>query len=213
MYKRIPLRRILRGNMLKIAEMQDILVLELLKSVDIVIHGGTAIWRIYGGKRFSYDVDVYCQDVERIPDILSRTLNITKVKLTPSRVLYMRVSDGAEVELEASPMFEERDVTEEDFWLIDGSSVVVRTLTPCSLLKEKISAYMSRRKARDLYDIYYLLDLCEDTGVKGVKDSLRQILPLLREPPPDYPILREIILMGRPPSFETIVRKVERFAR
>ncbi len=90
---------------------------------------------------------------------------------------------------------------EEDFWLIDGSSVVVRTLTPCSLLEEKIKAYENRRKARDLYDIYYLLDLCEDASVM---DSLRQILPLLREPPHDYPILRAIVLMGRPPSFETV---------
>ena len=209
MYRKIPLVKVLRGNMLKIAEVQDVLVLELLKGIDFVIHGGTAIWRIYGGKRFSYDVDIYCQHVEKIPNILS-TLNVTRKKLMPSRVLYLRVSNEAEVELEASPMFERREVIEGDFWLIDGSSVVVRTLSPCSLLEEKVHAYKNRRKARDLYDIYYLLDLCEDGSVK---DSLRQILPLLREPPRDYSILREIVLMGRPPSFETVVRKVERFAR
>ncbi len=209
MYRKIPLMKVLRGNMLRIAEVQDVLLLELLRGVDFVIHGGTAIWRIYGGKRFSYDVDIYCQDVERIPSILSPTLNITRMKLTPSRVLYLRISNEAEVELEASPMFEEREVIEGDFWLIDGSTVVVKTLTPCSLLEEKVHAYANRRKARDLYDIYYLLDLCEDASVK---DLLRHILPLLREPPRDYPVLREIVLMGRPPSFETVVRKVERFA-
>ncbi len=50
MHKKIPLIRFLKGNMLKIAEMQDLLVLELSREVDFVVHGGTAIWRIYGGK-------------------------------------------------------------------------------------------------------------------------------------------------------------------
>ncbi len=209
MYKRIPLMRVLKGAMLKIAEVQDALVLELSRKVDFIVHGGTAIWRIYGGKRFSYDVDVYCQDIEKIPEILSSALNVTRVKITPSRVLYLRVSDGAEVELEASPMFEDKEVIEEDFWLIDGSSIVVKTLSPCSLLEEKIRAYMNRRKARDLYDVYYLLDMCED---KSIRNPIKELLYILKSPPEDYPILKEIVLMGRPPSFETIVRKVERFA-
>ena len=59
--------RVLKGSMLRVAEMQDILVLELLGNIDFVVHGGTAIWRIYGGKRLSYDVDIYCQDVEENP--------------------------------------------------------------------------------------------------------------------------------------------------
>lgn len=210
MYGKIPLMRILKGTMLKIAEMQDALVLELSRKVDFVLHGGTAIWRIYGGKRFSYDVDIYCQDIEKIPNILSSALNVVRVKITPSRVLYLRVSDGADVELEASPMFEDKEVTEEDFWLVDGSSIVVKTLSPCSLLEEKIRAYMNRRKARDLYDVYYLLDMCEDASRRKM---VKELLPLLKNPPGDFSILKEIVLMGRHPSFETIVRKVGRFAR
>ncbi len=209
MHRKIPLIKVLKGVMLKIAEMQDILVLELSRKIDFIVHGGTAIWRIYGGKRFSYDVDIYCQDVEEIPEVLSSSLNVTRVKLTPSRVLYLRVSNGVEVELEASPMFEEREVVEEDFWLVDGSSIVVKTLTPCSLLKEKIQAYMNRRKARDLYDVYYLLGMCEDLSIR---ELIRELLLALKSPPEDYSILKEIVLMGKPPSFETIVRKVERFA-
>ncbi len=205
--RKIPLMRLLKGNLLRIAEMQDILILEISREIDFVIHGGTAIWRIYGGKRFSYYVDIYSQEVERIPQVISPLLNIVRVKLTPSGVLYMKVGNGATVELEASPMFEEREVVEEDFWLVDGSTIVVKTLTPCSLLEEKIGAYIGRRKARDLYDIYFLSDLCPEAG-----EILKKLLRYLDEPPKDFPVLKELIIAGRPPSFETIVRKVRRIA-
>ncbi len=207
MSRKIPLVRLLRGNMLRIAEIQDILLLEISHEIDFVIHGGTAIWRIYGGKRFSYDIDIYSQEVEKIPKVISPPLNVVKVKLTPSGVLYMKVGNGAIVELEASPMFEKKEIVEEDLWLIDGSTIVVKTLTPCSLLEEKVNAYVSRRKARDLYDIYYLSDLCSEAS-----NILRNLIKYLDKPPEDFSVLNELIIAGRPPSFETIVRKVRRIA-
>jgi len=47
----------------------------------------------------------------------------------------------------------------------------VKTLSPEDLIKEKIKAYVNRRKVRDLYDIYYLLDFCE-TKISGLKEIL-----------------------------------------
>ncbi len=38
-FEKIPLRKILKGKFLKIAEMQDIIILELLKNFDFVLHG------------------------------------------------------------------------------------------------------------------------------------------------------------------------------
>ncbi len=136
--------------------------------------------------------------------MISPIFRVIKVKLTPS--LYMKIGDEAVVDLEASPMLKEREITEESFWLIDGSSIVVKTLTPCSLLEEKVDAYLSRGKVRDLYDIYYLSDLCEE------KKPLKRLLLHLREPPKDFHILRELIIAGVPPSFSTIVEKVKRTA-
>lgn len=44
----------------KVAEAQDLIVKELYSVFDgAVLHGGTAIWRCYGGNRFSEDVDAY----------------------------------------------------------------------------------------------------------------------------------------------------------
>ncbi len=53
------LRRELQRN---VAEMQDEVV-GIVYSVldDAVMHSGTAIWRCYGGKRFSEDIDMYCR--------------------------------------------------------------------------------------------------------------------------------------------------------
>ncbi len=212
-HSKIPLARILKGRLLRIAELQDLLVVELAKRFDFVLHGGAAVWRVYGGKRFSIDVDVYCWEPEGIEEAFRSLpgIRVVRSKLTPSRVLYLRVADesGAEVELEASPPFREIETTEADYWMTDGGSLVVRVLTACDLLREKIRAFRDRRKARDLYDVYYLLDLCEDCGIGA---ELRSLLPELETPPPDFEGLRELILLGRPPSFESVVRKVRRHA-
>ena len=41
----------------KVAEAQDLIVVSTFDTFgDAVIHGGTAIWRCYGGNRFSEDV-------------------------------------------------------------------------------------------------------------------------------------------------------------
>ena len=208
-YRKIPLARILKGRLLKIAELQDMILLELSKKFDFVVHGGTAVWRIYGGKRFSVDIDIYHPNPRSIAEHFSRVFKVVRSKITPSKVLYLRIVDEAVVELEASPAFEEIDAIESDFWLIDGSSIVVKTLTPEDLVREKVRAFLSRKKARDLYDIYYLLDLCgEEIG-----RELKKVLLELKEAPSDFSELKELILIGRAPSFETIVKKVRRFAQ
>ncbi|MBC7092239.1 MAG: hypothetical protein H5T50_10105 [Nitrososphaeria archaeon] len=47
---KLPLAKILKGKMLKIAELQDLIVIELCKRFDFILRGETAIWRIYGAK-------------------------------------------------------------------------------------------------------------------------------------------------------------------
>ena len=100
---KISLAKILRGRLLEIAELQDLLVIELSKRFDFVLHGGTAVWRIYGGKRFSYDVDVYLAKPEDVMRFLSdaRWAELTKHRITAGRA-YFRVEDRVPVELEIS---------------------------------------------------------------------------------------------------------------
>jgi predicted nucleotidyltransferase len=64
-----PLSRLLKGKLLRIAETQDaVITYPISRGVEFVLHGGTAVWRIYGGKRGSIDVDVYAENPElRLP--------------------------------------------------------------------------------------------------------------------------------------------------
>ena len=203
--RRIPLIKILKGRLLKIAELQDAVILELSRRFNFVLHGGLAVWRVYGGKRFSLDIDIYHDNPRELVNIPFKS---TRVKLTASGVLYLRIKDDVEIELEASPMFEEREVVEADYWLVDGSSIVVRTLKQEELVREKVRAFLERGKARDLYDIYYLLDLCDP---ELIREDMRVLSGKLRMPD-DFSGLKELILMGVPPSFDAIERKVRKYA-
>ncbi|RZN60654.1 MAG: hypothetical protein DSO07_06635 [Thermoproteota archaeon] len=203
--RRIPLVKILKGRLLRIAELQDAVILELSRRFYFVLHGGLAVWRVYGGKRFSLDIDIYHEDPRKLMNI---PFKFTRKKLTSSGVLYLRLKDGAEVELEASPMFKKKEIIEADYWLVDGSSIVIRTLKQEELVREKVEAFLERGKARDLYDIYYLLDLCDPALIKEEMKVLSEKLRI----PDDFSGLKELILMGVPPSFDAIERKVRRYA-
>ncbi len=210
-YKKIPLGRILKGKFLKIARTQDIVIIELLRRFDFVLHGGTAVWRVYGGKRFSYDIDIYHKNPSEIAEWISsaKFLTLLRKKLTPSGILYIKLKDEDVVELEVSPFFKKIKTVDAEFNLTDGSTLVIKTLSPEDLLKEKINAFINRKKGRDLYDVYYLIDFCDK---EKIKSALKKLVKHL-EKPKDFEGLRELILIGKEPSFEMILKKVKRYAQ
>ncbi|MFQ5647968.1 MAG: nucleotidyl transferase AbiEii/AbiGii toxin family protein [Candidatus Aenigmatarchaeota archaeon] len=213
LYGKFPLKRLLKGRLLQVAELQDKLIIEMCSRFGIVLHGGTVMWRVYGGKRFSFDIDVYW---ERPQDILehfkaSGAFKLVRSKVTGSGVAYLRFQEGgAVVEVDISPPFRELRPVDGEFYLVDGTSVILRALSPEELLKEKISAFKSRKKARDLYDAFYLLGIARDAGVKN---ELRGLVPLLKNEPADFAGLRELMLVGKAPEFKTIVRRVKSHAK
>ncbi len=202
---KIPLFKILKGKFLKIAETQDLIIIELTKNFDFVLHGGTAIWRVYGGKRFSFDIDIYYQNPREIIKFFKKTSSLDRYKITSSGIAYLRIQG---VELEVSPKFKKLKTTEKEFWLTDGTSILVETLTPEELVKEKINAFINRKKSRDLYDIFYLLDFCDP---KKIRRELKKIVNIKK--PEDFEGLKEMILLGKVPSFEFIKRKVNSYAK
>ena len=64
----------------KIARAQDIIVEEMGKHFNqVVLHGGTAIWRCYKGNRFSEDVDVYIsKDLNKINYFIRRRADLNE---------------------------------------------------------------------------------------------------------------------------------------
>lgn len=212
-YEKLPLKRMLKGKMLKIAELQDKLIIEMSSRFEVVLHGGTAIWRIYRGRRFSFDIDLYYANPPEILKYFEKTeaFNLVRSKLTGSDVLYLRFQeDGILVEVEVSPMFKKLSATDGEFWLAGGDSIIMRTLNPEELLKEKTAAFRSRKKARDLYDIFCLLDVSD---ASKIKNEIKCLMPLLKNEPEDFPGLKELVLVGKAPDFETIARKVRGYAK
>ncbi|HVP22301.1 MAG TPA: nucleotidyl transferase AbiEii/AbiGii toxin family protein [Conexivisphaerales archaeon] len=195
---------------------QDLLVMAIYDVFpSSVIHGGTAIWRCYGGNRFSEDVDVYLwppPEDESLGALSSalRAKGFEEMKLKRSpNALYARFSyGGTEVRLEG--VFKEvPGSVVRSFELTDGARISVRTLTPDALLVEKVRAYMGRRKVRDLYDVFFLLSLAERG--RGVRASLGE-LSKGYAPPPDEGLLRALVISGSVPSADDMMEAIRTWA-
>ncbi|HVC27798.1 MAG TPA: nucleotidyl transferase AbiEii/AbiGii toxin family protein [Nitrososphaerales archaeon] len=214
----VPLGAKLRRRTHKsVALAQDILMTEAYNAFpDAVLHGGTAIWRCYGGGRFSEDLDIYLPQViaastERLRrGAVAKGLAELKFKETASTLSAKFSLGGTVVSFEAAKRAPPTPSVVKPYAMVDGNLMLVRTLSPESLLVEKAAAYASRRKVRDLYDAYFLLGLVGDkTSVTGAVDSL----VYRYRPPVDEAQLRAIVVVGAVPSAEAMVGELRRWAR
>ena len=88
--ERIPLAvRLKRESHRKIAYAQDLVLEQVYKSFNnAVLHGGTAIWRCFSGKRFSEDLDFYLENSkEKINSVFD---NLEKIGF---KIVKKKVSD------------------------------------------------------------------------------------------------------------------------
>ena len=209
MYLRAYLRR---KEQLEIAEMQDI-VLSLLMEIfeqPPVMHGGTVIWRVYKSPRFSEDLDFYLKKTDiNLRKILEKKLITFDLKLSKFRetrnAIYCEIIGKRRLRLEfMKKPWNFREV-EAEYELVNGGFMLIKTLEPCDLLREKVLAFRDRKKARDLFDIYYLLNI---VGRQCSIPEINSIIPLLSSPPSDWRELRVLIIRGVPPSFESVRRKI-----
>ena len=144
----------------EIALAQDILIEELYNFFnDAILHGGTAIWRCYGGNRFSEDIDVYLRkELKKINsffDTLRRKgFSIKKEKISRNSLFSVLEFKKSIIRFEA--LFKKVKGVLAEYQTADGNVITVLTLTPETLVIEKINAYLKRRKIRDLYDVFYL---------------------------------------------------------
>lgn len=213
----IPLEKKLRKKLHRqIALAQDILVDEIYKFFPkAVLHGGTAIWRCFKSNRFSEDLDFYLPSFSRakfnlfLKDISSLGFTKLKFKNTEEALFSKFAYEGAIVRFEAvRKAF--KDCRTMPFEMLDGTSIIVNTLSPDILLKEKVHSYLGRRKVRDLYDIFFLLKFLEkdDKTKKILKDFLKQYLP-----PKDKGDLKAIIIIGAVPKIEDMLEEIKKWAQ
>lgn len=200
----------------EVALAQDILVSQAFDSFPkCVLHGGTAVWRCYGGGRFSEDVDLYIpRFTEAAADKFRRGLKAKgarelKFKTTENTVFGSYELGGALTSLEGALRgAPERVICA--YETLAGGRMMVATLTPAGLVAEKASAYLDRRKVRDLYDIFFLLDLVEDRErvAKGLASFVGRY-----SPPEDGAQLKSIIVAGAVPTVDEMIEGVRRWAR
>ena len=106
---KIPLQiKLKREVHRKIAYAQDLIVKEVYSVFDkAVLHGGTAIWRCYSGKRFSEDLDFYFpNNKKKIEDLFENLKKvgfvIKKKKISENSVYSELELDRTAVRLEAT---------------------------------------------------------------------------------------------------------------
>jgi predicted nucleotidyltransferase component of viral defense system len=211
---KIPLQTKLKREIhRKIADAQDLIVKEVYSVFEkAVLHGGTAIWRCYDGKRFSEDLDFYLPNDKKKIELLFENLKkvgfeIKKRKVSENSIYSELELNRLLVRLEAT--FQKIPGVLCDYEMSDGNTISIYSLTPESFLIEKVNTYLKRFKVRDLWDVFFLLKL-----VDNVK-TIKEIENLIKEykKPSDEKDLRIILLEGIVPSaneiFEYIKRKWE----
>jgi predicted nucleotidyltransferase component of viral defense system len=145
------------------AMLQDRAVEAIFSStVRAVFHGGTAVWRCYGGERFSKDIDIYVKNLPALAKILNR-LEASGIRqsLAQERKAdfglyrnYILRSALSDIALQVT--FAKIKGSVVAYETSNGSYRNVVSLTAEELLLEKLDAFLDRSKARDLYDMWIL---------------------------------------------------------
>lgn len=206
----IPLAlRIKKDSHRKIAENQDIIVEELYKMFNkATLHGDTAIWRCYAGKRFSEDLDFYLPKNKEKIELLFKNLEkkgfLIKKKKISENSLYSELEyNRTSVRLEAT--YQNKSSVIKDYETLNGNKISIYSLSPEEFIIEKILTYQKRLKIKDLYDIFYLLKFAD---LKLIQKELGSLLKNYK-PPMDESDLKVIILEGITPSSKEMKAYIE----
>lgn len=170
-----------------------------------MLHSGTAIWRCYGGNRFSEDVDVYiAKDVKKLAKLFSMLEKmgfVVEKRKIGERSLYSTLRFNRTV-VRFEAVFKAASGSLKEYETAEGNLLTVYTLKPEELIGEKVAAYLNRFKVRDLYDIFFLLRYVEDFSL--VRKALERFLAGFKAPV-DEKDLKVLILEGLVPSSQKML--------
>lgn len=200
-----PIESLLNNDsQLRIARLQDDVVQIISDSISAVIHGGTAIWRCYGGKRFSEDIDVYISKEASVKKIVNRIV-LAGLRISLSRrrrgTVYYDIANN-ETGMSLQIKVAKKKGILATYEKANGVRTEIYSLTPEMLIEEKITAYEDRKLIRDIYDIMVLTK-----SVSNKSKAATSLLPFLSklQKPKDENILKNLIYSGPIPSFEDLV--------
>lgn len=206
------LKKIVHKN---VALAQDIVMMEIFNHYpNAVIHGGTATWRCYENNRFSEDIDVYLPLTQKktdfkdfLNDLNKKGFIINKFKKTNNSIFAKFSYLGVEIRFEV--VFKNiKNFITKSFEMSDGTYILVNTLQPEELIKEKVSTYIKRKKVKDLYDIFYLLKFVENKQL--VKNDLKKFVERFTKPL-DEKELKTLIIVGSIPNVTEMLEVIKKW--
>lgn len=212
---RLPIiKRLKKKEYREIATFQDYAIDILYRSYsDMVLHGGTVIWRCFAGNRFSNDVDAYLDpqiNLKETRDKLKSAaeeqgIGIEKVKDT-GNLMFIGFSLGdIYLKVEISHFVKDLKPIAMRFERVDGTYSDIISISANDLLREKIAAYRDRRFIRDIYDIYILSSYIErdNKTAKEISGFLDKMLPPVNEED-----LASLIYDGPVPSLQSMLAQI-----
>ncbi|MCL4363549.1 nucleotidyl transferase AbiEii/AbiGii toxin family protein [Candidatus Marsarchaeota archaeon] len=188
-----------------------------------VMHGGTAVWRCYGGNRFSRDVDFYSNlrpsDESRFQKqfhklLIEKGYPIREEKYNNKTKTMHVIFKGGSTTGKLDITFENAKGIAAEYLRVDGSKRIILALSPEALLNEKIDAYLDKysvqsHEIQDLYDMLILKDRISKLSI-NTRNKLSSFLTKIKaDPPRDEKELKKLILNGVAPSFNDILRIFE----
>ncbi len=194
----------------KMAMLQDIGIDIIDKAIkNYVLHGGTAIWRCYGGDRFSYDLDFYFDEGSICQKVVNKAKPYRiRVECNDKKKIYAKLYGyNTHIGIQANRK-KARGITG-TFLKYNGSAITVLVLSPTGIFTEKITAYNDRLESKDLYDLYVLARGDANGGYviekARVKEKLNSLLASFRKPVDKWEDLETMLLHGRPPKLNEVI--------
>ncbi|ASI13815.1 nucleotidyltransferase toxin [Candidatus Mancarchaeum acidiphilum] len=211
----LPILNILkRRSELETARLEDE-VMSLLTGITdkMALHGGTAVWRCYNGKRFSTDIDVYiwAEDFKDKFIHAASGIGIDVTKFREKGVTFINVrKDNSEIKIE--PRNVEKSALLMPYERVDGSKINILVLSPEDLILEKIDAYNDRRAYKDLYDITVLLNSVKQRN--EIDRALQEFIKNIQTPNENvqsYSEFKAVIYAGVVPTYQKMVEFIKRW--
>ncbi|MCL5430238.1 MAG: nucleotidyl transferase AbiEii/AbiGii toxin family protein [Candidatus Marsarchaeota archaeon] len=213
---KLPILKVLKKrDYRELAAFQDTIV-GILYQADstVILHGGTCVWRCFGGSRFSSDIDVYIRsksNLERIKENITATasdygVKIEKIKDT-GNLIFMAFSSGdTYLKVEINYVKDTLHPIATRFEKVDGTYTEVLALLPEDLLLEKIAAYSDRLFIRDIYDIYVLSSYVKKSG--ETKKAVAKFIKSIKRPINESD-LKSLVYEGPVPTFQGMIEYIK----
>jgi predicted nucleotidyltransferase component of viral defense system len=181
---------------------QDLFLFNLFsRTSNVVFKGGTALYKIYKIPRFSEDLDfnlltsfdaeIIVRDAAKHIDakVIARKTSdslLFKISFTGLLTKYNTLRIDISTKSKVLDGFDVKNYVPE---YIDISPFSLRVLKPEEMCAEKIHSIMARKKARDLYDLFFLLRLAKfnkslvdkKLAIFGMKFSYRKFKKAVEE--------------------------------